>query len=106
VPLYGDIGSYNYCKTERKPYDDAVVAVLLAMSCCAPGAFAIRSDGDASDWAAGAELLALATGKSLKFGLDGPNETLRTQALSAEDMLLLSHDSAPKSTPALTLITS
>lgn len=49
---------FGCCKTALKPYDKYVVAcLLLAKYHFAPKDFVISSDGDASDWQAGLELL-------------------------------------------------
>lgn len=47
----------NFCKTERNPYDVAVMAVLVLAHRIAPGALEIGSDGGARDWRTAAELL-------------------------------------------------
>lgn len=44
---------FNFCKTAHKPYDLLVVASLIVAECHAPGAYAIASDADKSDWQAG-----------------------------------------------------
>lgn len=40
----------DYCKTERKPYDLVVCAVLAVMEDRAPGGWNIDSDGGIDDW--------------------------------------------------------
>lgn len=48
---------FNFCKTARKPYDDAVVAILVAAIVNgSDGAENICSDGDIVDWAWGISL--------------------------------------------------
>lgn len=44
-------GSFNFtfCKTQRKPYDFAVLLILMACHDIAPGALSIGSDGDWDD---------------------------------------------------------
>lgn len=49
-------GSFDFCKTARKPYDAAVVAVLLFAAHAAPGAISLSSDGDLEDWGDGLSL--------------------------------------------------
>jgi hypothetical protein len=41
---------FNFCKTERKPYDPFVCAVLIALKDSVPKS-KISTDGDAKDWA-------------------------------------------------------
>lgn len=45
------------CKTERKPYDVVVTALLIAAQNLQPMAILVTSDGEAEDWFAGLELL-------------------------------------------------
>jgi len=47
---------FSFCKTAGKDYDVVVTAVLSAVQAIAPGAYAIASDGDQSDWEAGIAL--------------------------------------------------
>jgi hypothetical protein len=47
---------FNFCKTARKPYDIAVVAVLCLFEHYTKGNSGVSSDGDADDWAAGLKL--------------------------------------------------
>jgi hypothetical protein len=45
----------HVCKTNRKPYDAAVAAVLLRCALLLPGVFLVRSDGAwDGEWAHGA----------------------------------------------------
>ena len=48
-------GSSAFCKTRQHPYDDVVVATLIAAAHCLPG-FRWSSDGDREEHEAGAEL--------------------------------------------------
>jgi hypothetical protein len=48
--LPDDERPYLFCKTNRKPYDFAVCAVLILTEKYAPGCYEIGSDGDADDW--------------------------------------------------------
>ncbi len=41
---------FQFCKTERKPYDLVVCALLILVGHYAPGAFDIASDGGPTDW--------------------------------------------------------
>jgi hypothetical protein len=64
TPLRGDWP--QFCKTEKSPYDIAVVAVLTIANHFAPGAWEIGSDGKAEDWEEGVELASKATGIEMK----------------------------------------
>jgi len=48
-------GEWNFCKTARKPYDDAVVVTLLCLKFHSPES-EVSSDGDSGDWVEGKEL--------------------------------------------------
>lgn len=48
---------FDFCKTARKPYDLAVVALLLIAHHHAPDAWEIKSDGGPDDWAEGLALV-------------------------------------------------
>lgn len=41
---------FQFCKTARKPYDRAVIALLLIANKHAPGVWQIGSDGDVEEW--------------------------------------------------------
>lgn len=41
---------FNFCKTADKPYDRAVVALLILAHHHAPGVWEISSDGSKEDW--------------------------------------------------------
>ena len=43
-------GDFNFCKTERKPYDWMVAALLLIVHSHAHDVMDLRSDGDANDF--------------------------------------------------------
>ena len=45
-------GTFNCCKTARKPYDVFVCASLLLLKSLAPDSIHVSSDGDPQDWAA------------------------------------------------------
>lgn len=52
---------FNFCKTERKPYDDVVTACLIALKRAYGDKVEIGSDGDwESDWVAGRALYQMA----------------------------------------------
>lgn len=55
-------GTFQFCKTARKPYDEVVVACLLAIEMIAPGALDLGSDGGIADWMDGRALVAEALG--------------------------------------------
>ena len=49
IVAVGDTG-FEFCKTNRKPYDLAVCLMLLAMEHHLKGGVDISSDGDKNDW--------------------------------------------------------
>jgi hypothetical protein len=53
---------FAFCKTQEKPYDVVVVAILTLANHM--GIAYVSSDGDEEDWKAGVELCRLATGIS------------------------------------------
>ncbi|WP_210499585.1 hypothetical protein [Vibrio crassostreae] len=60
-------GDFNFCKTDRKPYDAAVVAALLIVNSVNEKAFKVSSDGYQEDWEAGRKLVATALGEVVPF---------------------------------------
>lgn len=48
--------SWNFCKTNQKPYDDVVTALLILARYLFPQAITVSSDGSWSNWRAGREL--------------------------------------------------
>jgi hypothetical protein len=66
---------FNFCKTARKPYDEAVTAVLcivghhLTKAGALKDPYYISSDGYFSDWT-GRELATKALGEDLAFALE------------------------------------
>lgn len=58
---------FSFCKTNGKPYDAVVVAMLIAMKAIAPDVFRISSDGDIDDWQPGLALLSFALKKPTKI---------------------------------------
>lgn len=55
-------GFYDFCKTNRKPYDVVVTALLLAVQEAYGGAVRISSDGSPHEWEDGLRLFQQATG--------------------------------------------
>lgn len=55
---------FDFCKTQHKPYDVVVTAVLTLVSHF--GLATISSDGDASEWRRGVDLAIRATGLDLQ----------------------------------------
>jgi hypothetical protein len=55
-PRYADM--WTFCKTEQKPYDVVVTAILIAAAVRSPelAAEALGSDGDWDDWTDGVDL--------------------------------------------------
>jgi len=45
-----NVGEFELCETDNKPYDKFVVFVLILAHNLAPGCYIITSDGDAKDW--------------------------------------------------------
>lgn len=41
---------FQFCKTARKPYDNAVMALLILANAYAPACWEISSDGESEDW--------------------------------------------------------
>lgn len=58
---------FDFCKTERKPYDLLVCAALAVMQDRAPGGWRIGSDGDLSDWQPALTWASAVLGRSLAF---------------------------------------
>lgn len=54
---------FDCTKTAQKPYDTAVVAILILLAAHFPEACALSSDGHAEEWRAGLALAREATGK-------------------------------------------
>ena len=46
-------GSFNFCKTNRKPYDTVVVACLITLKHYLGECVTINSDGNSSEWESG-----------------------------------------------------
>lgn len=51
-----DYPDFNFCKTERRPYDIAVCSLLLLANHHMPDHYAIGSDGNFEDWKDAMEL--------------------------------------------------
>ena len=56
---------FHFCKTARKPYDELVVGVLVALKELYGDSVKLGSDGNAPEWKAGIKLYEKASGKSL-----------------------------------------
>lgn len=50
------LNRFNFCKTNQKPYDTTVVALLCFMHHFAPDVWEISSDGMSDDWEEGLKL--------------------------------------------------
>ncbi|SPQ97653.1 Uncharacterized protein PBTT_05547 [Plasmodiophora brassicae] len=59
--------AFHVCRTEERPYDTVVKAVLAAVEHIAPGAFAIMSDHAERHWHDGLELASAALGCKVPF---------------------------------------
>ncbi|TSE15003.1 hypothetical protein B1A87_002795 [Arthrobacter sp. KBS0703] len=82
-PHYPDM--WTFCKTEQKPYDEVVTAILIAAAVRLDGP--LRSDGRWDNWAAGVELFERAVRpltEDEKIALELDVEAMRPQHL-AED---------------------
>jgi hypothetical protein len=60
--------AFVFCKTERKPYDVVITAVLAL---AAEAGFIVTSDGKESDWEAGVALASEALGRPVANPLGG-----------------------------------
>ena len=65
-----ELGSFNFCKTARKPYDIVVTAVLIAFKAYFLAAVTINSDGYIEDWEPGLELYNICAPENKKVGID------------------------------------
>lgn len=67
-------GWFDFCKTQYRPYDVVVCAVLLAVTEIAPGAYSVSSDGNmqGEDWQPARELLKSLAPKPAR--VDNPGE--------------------------------
>lgn len=59
--------SYDFCKTNQKPYDLLVCAILMVAHHHAPGAYSISSDGNSEDWAEASQLNAKVLGYAYRM---------------------------------------
>lgn len=58
---------WDFCKTARKPYDDAVTACLIYLEGAHPDKFSVGSDGTPEDWQPGLALVKKALGTRAAF---------------------------------------
>ena len=65
-----DWRDFDFCKTAAKPYDKAVVAVLVLAHHYFPNDLEISSDGGPEDWQPGLGLAEEAVGFKVKLPLD------------------------------------
>jgi hypothetical protein len=61
--------TFQFCKTNGKPYDKFVTAILIIADNIAPGAIVVKSDGDAGDWQDGLDM-----GHQYMIGLKKPKD--------------------------------
>ena len=75
VPLRGpDGGSFEFCKTQWKPYDEVVTACLIAArDHFPPDVLEIMSDGVWGEWTGGARLYHRTLGRPLRNPMGGPD---------------------------------
>ena len=65
-------GGFSFCKTQHRPYDEVVTAILLSACVHAGDVLRVSSDGGSAMWTDGANLLHEATGRAvLTSFLDG-----------------------------------
>ena len=57
----GEAG-FNFCKTQYRPYDEVITAILIVAAHHAPGAVEVSSDGRVNEWQEGLNLARQATG--------------------------------------------
>lgn len=62
--------NFNFCKTNQKPYDLALVASLMVIEHHAPESFNIGSDGNIEDWQDAAKLNQNILGHAFHFPKD------------------------------------
>ena len=62
---------FAFCKTARKPYDEVVVACLIAAKYHFGDDIDVSSDGNAAEWEEGAALYKKATGRIPVVPIDG-----------------------------------
>jgi hypothetical protein len=68
--------TFQFCKTNGKPYDKFVTAILIIANNIAPGAIVVKSDGDDGDWQDGLDM-----GHQYMIGLKRPKDiALRAEA--------------------------
>jgi hypothetical protein len=58
----GEDAYFDFCKTNRKPYDTVVTALLVAVSQAYGDTVSVSSDGSPSEWEDGVRLFQEATG--------------------------------------------
>ena len=68
---YNTDGAFESIKTNQKPYDEAVMAILCVAYDVAPDALRVMSDGSLDDWEDGAMLASLATGREINIFFGG-----------------------------------
>jgi hypothetical protein len=74
-------GMFEFCKTEQRPYDEVVTAILIAAAVRSEGP--LRSDGQWDNWAAGVELFERAVRpltEDERIGLEPDVESMRPEA--------------------------
>jgi hypothetical protein len=65
--VFPDHTSFNFCKTQWKPYDEVVTACLIvARDHFSPSVLEISSDGSWDDWRSGAKLYASVLGRTAR----------------------------------------
>lgn len=61
--VLGETGPVSwFCKTDQRPYDEVVVAILISAMLRSEGSFRAESDGSLDDWSDGIDLYERACG--------------------------------------------
>lgn len=83
-----DMGEFNFCKTNDRPYDLMVTATLLLCAGYAEGALDIGSDGEDEDWQPAVDLVTSVLEKPTRITfVDSPDGAkLRVSSPSPEEI--------------------
>lgn len=62
-----DSAGFDFCKTNQKPYDAIITAMLIWLESTYPNHFSVSSDGEKDDWMDGMDVLIHAFGDNSEF---------------------------------------